>query len=51
MAELDELFLYSNKLSQESMVHFVRELCAVSREEISKDNTVTVVAGEGDLDI
>ena len=44
--ELDRLFLNSNKLSQESMEHFVRELCSVSREEISSDSTVTVVAGK-----
>ena len=34
MLELDRIFLNSSKLSQESVVDFVRELCAVSKEEL-----------------
>jgi brefeldin A-inhibited guanine nucleotide-exchange protein len=51
MVELDRLFLNSSKLSQDSVVDFVRELVAVSREEllISSSSTVMVVSGKETL--
>ena len=48
MLDLDRIFLNSSKLSQDSVVDFVRELCAVSKEEllIAGSSATTIVVGK-----